>query len=69
VLIFESIGHHEKKFYKELFYIDFFISSVFALEYTYMFAKSKNKIRFLFNPMRIIDLLSFLPFFLGLFAA
>jgi hypothetical protein len=63
-LIFESIGHHEKIFYKELFYIDAFISSVFAIEYIYRFLKTNKKIIFLVNPMRIIDLLSFIPFFL-----
>jgi hypothetical protein len=63
-LIFESVGHHEKIFYKELFYVDAFISIVFALEYFYRLFRSKNKIQFLLNPMRIIDLLSFLPFFL-----
>jgi len=68
-LIFESVGHHEKIFYKELFYIDAFISTVFALEYIYRLIRARNKIKFIFNPMRIIDLLSFLPFFLGIFAA
>ena len=68
-LIFESVGYHEVIFYKELFYIDAFISIVFALEYFYRLSRSKHKIRFLINPMRIIDLLSFLPFFLWIFAA
>jgi len=67
-LIFESIWNHSNIFYKELFYIDAFISSIFAIEYIYRFLRTKEKISFIFNPMRIIDLLSFLPFFLGIFA-
>lgn len=67
-LIFESIWEHSKIFYNELFYVDAFISSIFAFEYIYRFLRSKNKFSFLINPMRIIDLVSFLPFFLGIFA-
>ena len=67
-LVFESIWEHSRIFYKELFYLDAFISSVFAIEYIYRFFRAKHKFSFLVNPMRIIDLLSFLPFFLGIFA-
>ncbi len=67
-LIFESIGNHSIIFYKELFFIDAFISSIFALEYFYRFIRTRNKLAFLINPMRIIDLLSFIPFFLWIFA-
>lgn len=68
-LIFESIWEHSEIFYKELFYVDAFISSVFAIEYFYRFFRARGKLKFLVNPMRIIDLLSFLPFFLGFVAS
>ncbi len=67
VLIFESIGDNEITYQKQIFIFDFFISLVFAIEYIYRFIKTKNWLKFLFTPIRIIDLLSFLPFFLGLF--
>jgi len=68
VLIFESIWDNEIKYYKELFFIDAFISSIFAIEYYYRISRAKSKIKFIINPMRIIDLLSFLPFFLWIIA-
>jgi len=69
VLIFESIWNYDQIFYNELLYFDAFISSVFAIEYIYRFLKAKKKINFFTNPMRIIDLLSFLPFFLWVITA
>ena len=68
-LIFESVWEHEQIFYKELYYVDAFISIVFAIEYFYRLFNARKKIEFISNPMRIIDLLSFIPFFLGIFAA
>ena len=68
VISFESIWENQFIYYNELFYFDWFISIVFALEYFYRLLRAKNKISFIFNPIRIIDLLSFLPFFLGLVA-
>jgi len=65
VLSFETLWNNEIIFKEELFIFEAFISSVFALEYFYRLLRSENKIKFLINPLRIIDLLSFLPFFLG----
>ena len=67
-LVFESMWDNAKEYKLELFYFDAFVSSVFALEYLFRFFHSKNKLQFPFTFMRIIDLLSFLPFFLGLIA-
>ena len=69
LLIFESIWNNESKYYIELLYCDAVISTIFAFEYLYRLFKAKKKIEFIKNPMRIIDLLSFLPFFLWFFAA
>ncbi|MDD2871411.1 MAG: ion transporter [Candidatus Gracilibacteria bacterium] len=68
LLIFESIGNNSIRYGVELLYFDAFVSSAFMFEYMYRFVNSRNKIKFLFSPMRIIELLSFLPFFLGLVA-
>lgn len=67
-LIFESLWNNAINYHIPLFVFEAFISIVFALEYIYRFIKARKKISFFINPMRIIDLLSFLPFFLGFIA-
>lgn len=68
-LCFESLWDYAVIYKKEIFYLDAFISGIFALEYIYRYIKAQDKIRFPFSLMRIIDLLSFLPFFLWLVSA
>ncbi len=66
VLIIESLGNLWEIYRIQLLVIDFFISTIFALEYTYRYLRAKHKHRFLKHPLNLIDLLSFLPFFLWL---
>ncbi|MDP2090080.1 MAG: ion transporter [Candidatus Gracilibacteria bacterium] len=54
--------NNEQKFI--IFIIDLIISIVFLFEYIYRFINSDNKIKFPFRFINIMDLLSFLPFFL-----
>ena len=68
VLMFESMWNNMLIYKEELFKFEAFISIIFALEYIYRFIKADHKISFVFSFMRIIDLISFLPFFLWLFA-
>lgn len=68
LLIFENILDNSSKYMIELLYFDAFVSSAFMLEYIYRFICSKNKLSFIFSFSKIIDLLSFLPFFLWIFA-
>jgi len=65
VLSFETLWNNYIIFEKQLFIFEAFISIIFAIEYFYRLVKTKKKIKFIFSPIRIIDLLSFLPFFLG----
>lgn len=65
-MVFESVGDNFTIYHTELFYLDMFISSVFAIEYIYRFSYAKKKLKFVYKPLNIIDLLSFLPFFLEL---
>lgn len=65
ILIFESIWDNAYIYINEIYVLDAIISVVFAFEYFARLTESKHKSKFLFHPMRIIDLLSFLPFFLG----
>jgi len=51
-------------YFIELFIVDFFISSIFAIEYFYRWSNSRNKNKFPFLFLNILDLISFLPFFL-----
>lgn len=69
VMSFESIWNNAILYKTEIFLFDACISLVFAVEYFYRFVKSNHKFKFPFSANRIVDLLSFLPFFLGLLAA
>jgi voltage-gated potassium channel len=64
VLIFESLGNNAYEYSTLLLYVDGIMSSIFAIEYFYRMYHAKSKISFAASPMRIIDLLSFAPFFL-----
>lgn len=66
--MFESMWTNMLIYKHELFIFEAFISIIFAIEYIYRFIKADHKISFVFSFMRIIDLVSFLPFFLWLFA-
>lgn len=68
VLMFESMGNNTAIYINELYIFEAFISIIFATEYLYRFIKAEYKISFIFSFGRIIDLVSFLPFFLGIFA-
>jgi voltage-gated potassium channel len=63
VIIFESIWDYAIVYERQIFYIDFFISVVFAIEYFSKLYCSTSKLRFIFSFGKIIDFLSFAPFF------
>lgn len=65
--IIESVGSYWVIYAKQFFYIDAFVSIVFAGEYFFRLFHSKDKFSFFGSPSRAIDLFSFLPFFLGYF--
>jgi len=55
-----------KKDFEKIFYIEeFIVSFIFLLEFFYRFFKTESKIRYLFSFLGIIDLLSFLPFYIS----
>ncbi len=66
IIILESIPWAIGAFWEDFFLVDVAISMVFALEYLYRFLRSKHKFDFSINIFNIIDLLSFVPFFIGL---
>lgn len=60
----DTIPWFNQKFWFEIYIIDFFISTVFLFEYIYRWQHSEHKKIFPFRVMNILDLLSFLPFFI-----
>ena len=63
VLILERVDDLNIFLAKPFFILDAFISVVLAIEYVYRWIKSRSKLHFFANPHRLVDLLSFLPFF------
>ena len=55
------------RFFLTFFITDFILSSIFLIEYLYRFRTSHNKLWFLLSLKRWIELISFAPYFLGLF--
>ncbi len=66
-IIFESVWNNFEIYEYELFLIDFVVSVIFWIEYIYRFYKAPKKIKFSLNVLNVIDLLSFLPFFIEIF--
>lgn len=64
IAFFSTIKEIYINYFFVLFFIDLFISILFAWEYFYRLAHSKNKKKFVLNIFNIFDLLSFLPFFI-----
>ncbi len=64
LVMFESMGDNWSKYLIQIFIADFVISSLFWIEYIYRFIRSDKKKSFFYRPMNILDILSFLPFFI-----
>ncbi len=60
----DTIPEFSDIYWYQIFLIDFVISVVFLIEYIYRWKFSDEKVRFPFRFMNILDLLSFLPFFI-----
>lgn len=66
ILFLESAYDFSTFVEKYIFIVDFFISSIFLVEYLYRFVRSKNKVRFSYHPLNVFDFLAFAPFFVWL---
>ncbi len=64
LVMFESMWNNGKEFLYQIFIADLIISSLFWIEYIYRYIRSDKKSSFFYRPMNILDLLSFLPFFI-----
>ena len=67
LVILETVPSLSQQYGRVFFYGDAVISCIFLLEYIYRFFKSRTKLRFIWGFFNVIDLISFLPFFLSLF--
>lgn len=65
-IIFETVEPFGTQYYLNFLLVDALVSIIFAGEYLYRFMRAKAKKKFVCTWMNIIDLLSFLPFFIGL---
>lgn len=66
VIVLETVKPYGNIYSFEFLLIDTGISLIFACEYIYRFMRAWEKKNFVFKWMNIIDLLSFVPFFIGL---
>lgn len=66
VIVLETVKPYGNIYSFEFLLIDTGISLIFACEYIYRFMSAWEKKNFVFKWMNIIDLLSFVPFFIGL---
>lgn len=64
LMMFESMWENSREYYRILYIADWVISLIFAAEYFYRYLYARGRLKFLFNPMNIIDLVAFMPFFL-----
>ncbi len=65
MVVLETVWDTFERYWLQIFVLDFFISTVFLLEYIYRFWRAKDKIKFVKKLLNIIDVLSFLPFFIS----
>ena len=65
LVMFESVWNNWEKYLYYIFYTDLVISIIFLIEYIYRFINSDEKKNFPFRITNILDLLSFLPFFIA----
>lgn len=67
VVILESIPSLHINFYRYFYYIEWFITILFTIEYCIRIWSTKTPFRYIFSFWGIVDLLSILPTYLELF--
>ena len=66
IVILETVPGYEREYGNILFTWDFVISTIFLFEYIYRLFRSRHKLQFIGSFFNVIDLFSFIPFFLAL---
>lgn len=69
VVMLESVGPVDEKYDVELKYLEWFFTIIFTIEYFLRIISIKHPTKYIFSFYGLIDLLSVLPTYLGLFVA
>ncbi|MCL3779953.1 ion transporter [Prolixibacteraceae bacterium JC049] len=67
VVILESVPRYDLLYGDEFYLIEWIITSLFTIEYVFRIYAVKKPVRYIFSFYGVIDLLSILPTYLGLF--
>ncbi len=66
VVILESVPSLHSKYFQQFYYLEWFITLLFTLEYTIRIWSSKTPFRYIFSFWGVVDLLSIAPSYLEL---
>jgi len=67
LVMLETVPVLDVKYHKFFYQIEFFITVLFTIEYLLRIFSIKDKNEYIFSPLGILDFLSIIPFFIGLF--
>lgn len=67
LVMLETVPVLDVKYHKIFYQIEFFITVLFTIEYLLRIFSIKDKNEYIFSPLGILDFLSIIPFFIGLF--
>ncbi len=66
LIMLETIPAIDTKYHTLFYSIEFFISIIFTVEYIFRIITVKDREEYIFSTLGILDLLSILPFYIGL---
>jgi len=66
-LMIETIPIIKLQYQQEFYYVEFFITIIFTVEYVLRIICVKDREEYIFSPLGIIDFLSIIPFYVSLF--
>lgn len=67
LLMVETIPIIRLQYHKQFYYIEFFITLIFTIEYILRIICVKDREEYIFSPLGIIDFLSIVPFYISFF--
>jgi voltage-gated potassium channel len=67
VIMLESVPSIQKLYAQEFIVIEFVITGLFSIEYILRIISTKQPLKYMFSFLGVVDLLSILPTYLGLF--
>ena len=67
VIMLESVSSVQKTYAEEFIIIEFVITGLFTIEYVLRIISTKQPLKYMFSFLGVVDLLSILPTYLGLF--